>query len=345
MSTNSGARSRTGPIAKILLVRLDGIGDALACTPLILALREAGHTLGAALSDRNATLFAPGVFAAQHVLDRIPWPRHGSTPESTARARASIAAMQYDVALVASEEPEAYRLAAGIRERVGFVTGWAKPFKTLWARTQLTRAIFRPASLRAQAHEVEILYELGRGYLGVQAPSREPLVPSRDPLVPSRDPVALRTIVQGDGPVPERHGIVLQLGTKWAALGVAPERLRALSRSLIARGARAIASPGEVEAIRAITRDVPIDVLPTLADWKDAVDRAAVLVSPDTGAVHLAGMLGVPVVAVFGVARADAQIARWRPWAAPGASFTSDALRDETGVAAIVAAAEAAAHG
>jgi len=335
---SSGARSRTGPIAKILLVRLDGIGDALACTPLIFALREAGHTLGAALSDRNANLFAPGVFAAQHVLERIPWPRHGSTPESTARARASIAAMQYDVALVASEEPEAYRLAAGIRERVGFVTGWAKPFKTLWARAQLTRTIFRPASLRAQAHEVEILYELGRGYMGVQAPSREPLVPSRDPR-------ALRTIVQGDGPVPERHGIVLQLGTKWAALGVAPERLRALSRSLIARGARAIASPGEVEAIRAITRDVPIDVLPTLADWKDAVDRAAVLVSPDTGAVHLAGMLGVPVVAVFGVPRADAQIARWRPWAAPGASFTSDALRDENGVASVVAAAEAVIHG
>ena len=59
----------------------------------------------------------------------------------------------------------------------------------------------------------------------------------------------------------------------------------------------------------------------------------------------LAGMLGVPVVAVFGAQQAEAQIARWRPWASPATSFTSDALRDETGVAAIVAAAEAAAHG
>jgi len=335
---SSGARSRTGPIAKILLVRLDGIGDALACTPLIFALREAGHTLGAALSDRNANLFAPGVFAAQHVLERIPWPRHGSTPESTARARASIAVMRYDIALVASEEPEAYRLAAGIRERVGFITGWAKPFKTLWARTQLTRAIFRPASLRARAHEVEILFELGSGYVGARA--------SRNDLpAPSRDPLALRTIVQGDTPLPERRGIVFQLGTKWTALGVAPERLRALSVALIGRGARAIVSAGEAAAVRAITGDLSIDVLPALADWKDAVDRAAVLVSPDTGAVHLAGMLGVPVVAVFGAHQADAQIARWRPWAAPGTSFTSDDLRDENGIAAVVAAAEAAAHG
>jgi len=325
---NSRARSRTGPIAKVLLVRLDGIGDALACTPLILALRGAGHTVGAALSDRNADIFAPGVLIAQHVLDRIPWPRHGSTRESTARARASIAVMKYDVALVASEEPEAYRLAAGIPERVGFITGWAKPLKTLWARTKLTRVVFRTASLGAPRHEVEILFRLGRELTGGYAPSR--------------DPLDLRTIIQGDGPVPERRGIVLQLGTKWITLGVAPERVRALAVALTERGARAIVSPGEADAVRAIVGEVAIEVTPTPAAWKDAVDRAAVLVSPDTGAIHLAGMLGVPVVAVFGAERADAQIARWRPWASAGTSFTSDTLRDESGVGAVVAAAEAA---
>jgi len=271
------------------------------------------------------------VLAAQHVLDRIPWPQHGSTAESTARARASIAVMQYDVALVASEEPEAYRLAAGIRERVGFITGFAKPFKTLWARAQLTRAIFRPASLRAQAHEVEILFRLGRGLTGEAGPSR--------------DPLALRTIVQGDDAVPERHGIVLQLGTKWMALGATSERTRELAAALVARGARAIVSPGEADAVRAITGDLPLDVLPALSDWKTAIDRAAVLVSPDTGAVHLAGMLGVPVVAVFGSHQAAAQIARWRPWASSGTSLTSDDLRDERGVGTVLAAVEAALRG
>lgn len=294
-------------------------------------MREAGHTVGAALSGRNANLFAPGVLAAQHVLERIPWPQHGSTPESTARARASIAVMRYDAALIASEEPEAYRLAAGIRERTGFITGWAKPFKTLWARTQLTRAIFRPASLRAQPHEVEVLFQLGGDLIGARAASR--------------DPLALRTIVQGEGVMPERQGIVMQLGTKWTALGVAPDRLRALTAALVARGARAIVSTGEAGAVRTITGDTPIEVLPTLGAWKDAVDRAAVLVSPDTGAVHLAGMLGVPVVAVFGAQQADAQIARWRPWASAGTSLTSDVLRDDVGVATVVDAAEAALHG
>ena len=45
---------------RVLLVRLDGIGDALVCTPLILALRDAGHEVNLALSDRNAAVFAPG---------------------------------------------------------------------------------------------------------------------------------------------------------------------------------------------------------------------------------------------------------------------------------------------
>ncbi len=323
---------RTGPIAKVLLVRLDGLGDAIACAPLLLALRNAGHTIGAALSNRNAGIFAPGMLAAEHVLERIPWPRHGSTRESTARAIASIAVMRYDVALIASEEPEAYRLAAGIGERVGFVTGWAKPIKTLWARSRVTRATFRRASLSdADGHEVETIYRLGGALVADAAPSRDPRV--------------LRTILQGAGVAPARHGIVLQLGTKWTALGVPPECVRAIATALAPHGARAIASPAEAAAARALAGDAPLEVLPSLEAWKNAIDSAAVLVSPDTGAVHLAGMLGVPVVAVFGAHRATAQIARWRPWASPGAAFTSDGLQRVDASNRVAAAALAHLHG
>ena len=48
---NSGARCGTPAISilprkRVLLVRLDGIGDALTCVPLVAALKEAGHELG-----------------------------------------------------------------------------------------------------------------------------------------------------------------------------------------------------------------------------------------------------------------------------------------------------------
>jgi ADP-heptose:LPS heptosyltransferase len=285
---------------KLLLVRLDGIGDALVCTPLVAALHEAGHTLGIALSDRNADIFA-GRRLATHVLDRIPWPRHGSTPTSRALADAEIAAQRYDAALIASEEPEAYELAAGIPQRVGFVTGWAKPLKTLWVRRRLTTALRRAAtSARQREHEVEVIFRLGEAFAPRAAPAREP--------------AELRPWIVAEA-LPARAGIVVQLGAKWRAAGVTDDALRALAGTLRERGARFIVAPAERVRLASTLPDVELEAPATLSHWIAAIDAAAVVVSVDTGAAHLAGMLGVPVVDVFPDAGFEDQTRRWRPWA------------------------------
>jgi ADP-heptose:LPS heptosyltransferase len=287
--------------ARVLLVRLDGIGDALVCTPLLEALRAAGHEVGIALSDRNAGIFVRDAFVATHVLERIPWPRHGSTPASRARADAEIAEAHYDVALIASEEPEAYALARGIRERVGFTTGWAKPLKSIWARARLTRGVRRAATVaRSRVHEVLTMFGLGAGLVAGE---------------PSGDARALRLWVAGALPPPLRHGVVVQLGTKWGATGVGDDALRAMIASLGARDARFIAAPPERDALAARFPEIAIAAPATTRDWVATIDGAAALVSVDTGAAHCAGMLGVPVVDVFPDPHADAQIRRWRPWA------------------------------
>ena len=292
------------PAARIVVVRLDGIGDALACVPLLLALRDAGHAVGIVLSDRNAGVFAPGVFVARHVLERIPWPRHGSTPASRAAAEREIAAQRYDVALVASEEPEAYELVAPVRERVGFTTGWAKPLKSLWVRRQTTRTIHRAASAgRDATHEVDVLLRLARD-----------LVPARA----ETDPLRLRTLLAVAATPPARAGIAVQLGAKWRTIGVADTTLARALAPLRARGARFLAAPGEAAAVAAAFPDFAIDVPATTAAWLAAIDGAAALVSPDTGAAHAAGMLGVPVVDAFPDAHFSVQTHRWRPWASAG---------------------------
>jgi ADP-heptose:LPS heptosyltransferase len=58
-----------------------------------------------------------------------------------------------------------------------------------------------------------------------------------------------------------------------------------------------------------------VDAPETTRAWIADVDGAAALVTPDTGAAHLAGMIGVPVVDVFPDAHFHAQTRRWRPWA------------------------------
>lgn len=287
--------------SRVLLVRLDGIGDALVCTPLIAALRAAGHELGLVLSDRNAEIFAAGTARATYVLDRIPWPKHGSTPQSHARAASAIAADGYDVALIASEEPEAYELAAPVPKRVGFTTGWAKPFKSAWIARRVTTAVRRAATVRgADAHEAEILFRLGRDL--VTAP-------------PERDAARLRRWIAGDVPVPARTGTVVQLGAKWRALGLAGTVLQRMTAALAARGARFIAAPAERAAVAADFPALDLEAPATTRAWIATIDAAAALVSPDTGTAHLAGMIGVPVVDVFPDADFDAQTRRWRPWA------------------------------
>jgi ADP-heptose:LPS heptosyltransferase len=299
---------------RVLLVRLDGVGDAAVCTPLIAALRAAGHVVGAALTTRNAGIFNPHAIVAEHVLERIPWPAHGSTPDSSARAAQTIAAQRYDAALIASEEPEAYALARAIPVRVGFTTGWTRPFKNLWVRRQLTRAVSRLQRPGAgEEHEVEVLYRLGSGLVAASRP-------------PDDVPV-LRGVLTGAAAPSRRDApVVVQAGGKWAASGVAGDALRAIVASLEPRGVRVVAAPHEREATAA-ELGVAVESFAGLPEWIAALDASAAVVTTDTGAAHVAGMLGVPVVDVFPDRDFAAQTRRWRPWASPSRLVRASALR------------------
>ena len=306
---------------KILLVRLDGIGDALACTPLVAALRDAGHQLGVALSQRNAAIFARETFAWTHVLERTPWPGHGHAHRDVAATIEAAASIGYDVALVASEEPDAYALAQRCAsERVGFINGWEKPLKSVLVRRRLTRAIVRPAALeRTAAHEVETLFGLGAGLHHEREPTRD--VARLRPLV-----------IDGNASGDERPApLAVQLSAKWTAMHVERAQLGAWIRALRARApVRLLASgqeAGEIGAVREFLGDVAESIDATLFDgdegmraWKRAIAGAGALVTPDTGAAHVAGMSGTPCVDLFPDERnARVQMRRWSPWAAPSA--------------------------
>ena len=292
---------------RILLVRLDGVGDAAVCVPLIAALRDAGHEVGAALTTRNAGVYAPQVLIAEHVLERVPWPAHGSTPESTARASAEIAAMRYDAALIASEEPEAFALAAGIPRRVGFTTSFARPLKSLWVRARTTRTVTRSQRIGGEAaHECEVMYRLGDGLV------REPAPPA--------ERVRLRPVLASDGAESRaRGGVVLQAGLKWLSAGVSREALRAL-HDLLGGDARVFAAPADAEFVREVAGVTP-ETFPTLRAWVDALTTADRVITVDTGAAHVAGMLAPRVIDVFPDRHFDAQVRRWRPWAASYRAF------------------------
>ena len=317
---------------KILLVREDGLGDALVCAPLVAALAAAGHVVGAVLGTRNADAFAARVFAHVHVLDRIPWPAHGATPVSRARALAEVRAVAYDVALVATEELSAYEFVreCGIGVRVGFVNGASKPLKSLHVGTMLTRAIVRPASARrAHAHEVETMFSLGAEFVTERTPTR--------------DVVRLRPLVIGDhADLDERERaaaqIAVQVSQKFAHAGLDRDAFVACARALRARGDDVLVLGDDDAFVREIARASDARTLGAcdLAVWKLQIATARALVTGDSGAAHVAGMTGVATVDAFAPNPATAyDVRRWAPWAAPHRAIVLDPARDAAATARV----------
>ncbi|MBC5798427.1 MAG: glycosyltransferase family 9 protein [Candidatus Eremiobacteraeota bacterium] len=314
---------------KILLVRNDGIGDALACAPLVAALHAAGHTLGAVLGPGNAQIFARDAFAHVHVLERIPWPDHGSTPTTRRTALAEARAIGYDVALIASEEIDAYTFArdAGIKKRVGFINGWEKPLKSMRVRTLLTRALVREASAwRARDHEAAILFALGEG-LHV-----EPR--------PTRDVMRLRRVIL-DGPVECNGCVVLQVSRKHAHFGLSEAAYAALARELMRSGHSVLFLGDEPALTQSVAHAAGMVAASNLdtATWKARIAGARAVVTPDSGAAHVAGFTGVPCVDCFVPHSATVRdIARWRPWTSPARAHVLDPTRDADALAQRLAA-------
>lgn len=283
----------------VLIVRLDAIGDAMTLVPLIGALRDQGFRLGAVLRPANAEIFSAAALDRRHILD------------GSLRTFASeIEARRYDIALIATEKPAGYRIAAmaKVPARIGFENGWGKPLKTLWIRRQTTRTVFRTAGLDPNApHECEVVLSLARSILPQAAQ-------------PSQNPKFLRPLVLDRDPQPDPR-VAFQITNKWERLGASFEDVLTLARSIdgFGNGIRWIAANVEADYAQQVARALAIDVeyFSSLRPWKEAIADAAALVAPDSGAVHIAGMVGTPVVACFEKAHFMLQTARWSPWAAP----------------------------
>ena len=279
----------------MLIVRLDAIGDALTTLPLIAALRRHGYRVGAVLRPVNARIFSA------RALDRVHL-------AGTAGLTQEIRSEGYGIALIATEKPEAYRIArdARIPVRIGFENGWGKPLKTLWVRQMCTQTVFRTAGLDPRApHECAVVFKLAAD-----------LLPETDP---PRDPDVLRGLVLDAEPEPDSRA-VLQITDKWERLGASLEQVREIfARMKAHRGVRLIGAEREREFCERFSAAAgeSVEMFGDLAGWKNAIAASRAVMAPDSGAVHVAGMTGTPVVACFASEQFALQTGRWAPWAAP----------------------------
>ncbi|MGA2760325.1 MAG: glycosyltransferase family 9 protein [Candidatus Cybelea sp.] len=292
----------------VLIIRLDAIGDALALTPSIAALRRQGIAVDVVLRHANANAFAPDAVRKVIVADFEL--RDGSQSNRIAieRLGRNLRERQYSHVLVATEDLGGYRLAAatGAPTRIGFEDPWTKPLKALWSRRMLTKSVYRSAKLSGRSeHECATLFKL-----------IEPLAGDEKP---TRDLARLRPLVLQSEPAPDDR-VAVQITNKWERLGIPLDSVVDLVRRLAASGElHLLSSRSESAYAQSVERATGIAVtyFDDLAPWKAAIAAAVALVAPDSGAVHVAGMTGTPVVAVFPPMRLyDAWVERWAPWAA-----------------------------
>ena len=294
----------------VLVIRLDAIGDALALVPLLEALRERAIATDVVLRPSNAGVLSSRAAREVVIADEVR--QRSDDPENLAaiaRLGRLLRDRNYTHVLVATEDPAGYRLALETHAplRVGFTNLWGKPLKTLWSRRYVNVYVYRSAGLDRRApHECEVLFRLGTPLLGDAAPQRD--VRRLRPLVLEREPEA-------DG------RIALQITDKWERLGIAFASVVELVRRTSAFGElRLLASEDEsAYAARIETATgIPVERFAELEPWKSAIGAASAVIAPDSGALHVAGFVGTPAVAVFPPGRNfRLQVARWSPWAAP----------------------------
>jgi heptosyltransferase II len=284
--------------ARVVVAAPNWLGDAVMALPALRAVRAyAPHAhLAVAARPSVAALYAmvPEVDAVVALAPRASMVRQAVWRDDAAR----LAAERFDLAVLLPNSFVSAWIAskAGIPERWGYAAGGRGRL--------LTRPMRRPPGLPHQADY----------YLTLTTALGLPAVPRVAPLaVPAAARDRAAALLAGTPPaVVIAPGAAYGRAKQWpperfAELAAALWRDRGLATVVVGAGGDAVASaevraalaalPGGRPALAALVDLVGRTDLATLAA---VLERATAVVANDSGAMHLAGAVGTPVVAIFG---------------------------------------------
>jgi heptosyltransferase-1 len=302
----AGAESGVN-IERILIVRLSAMGDVIHTLPAAQALREAfpNAMIGWLIEERWAELLcAPGTprrgqRSAQrplvdwvHTVDLRGWRKSLfaiSTLQHIARVWSDVRSARYDVAVDLQGAIRSAVLARWSGTRVVF--GAAEPRESpasLW----YTRRVIAQG-----AHVIEQNLSVAAAIVGKQLQGLSAHFP--------RNEDAERRIKQRLTDAGVSEFAILNPGAGWGAKRWPAERYGRVAQALAAQGVRSILNygPGEEELGReaeAASEGAALTMKCSITELIALTRRARLFIGGDTGPMHLAATLQVPVVAIFG---------------------------------------------
>ncbi|MCC8395475.1 glycosyltransferase family 9 protein [Paraburkholderia sp. MMS20-SJTR3] len=327
-------------VKRILCVRLDNLGDVLMSTPALHALRESGKERHLTLlASRSGVALAPFLDDVDDVIEYdAPWvaPASGSGHDLAAdrRMQQRLRAGRFDAAViftVYSQSPLPAAMLcylAGIPRRLAhcrenpyaLLTDWLRePEPQQRTRHEVQRQLDLVRHVGAQTADTRMRFHVpaaARRSLAAQLAARRIVPDTAD----TADATAAAQATQAANCAP----IVLHPGATAASRRYPPERFGAVaSRLALATGAPILltGSASERPLVEAVLRAAAPAMRAQLHDLSGALnlgelaallERASVLVSNNSGPVHLASALGTPVVDLYALTNPQ-----HTPWQTP----------------------------
>ena len=292
---------------RILIVRLSSMGDVVHSLPAAVMLREAfpHATIGWLIEERWAEL-----------LCTLPTPRSGapSTQKPLADIVHTVNLKRWQASLFSTQTWE--RIAAGLSDlravryqvaidlqgavRSSILARWSGApivYGAAHPRENIASLWYTRRVITERKHVVEQYCELTQAMIGHPCPIPGAVFPC--------DPVAEETVRNRLSERGIHEFVILNPGAGWGAKQWPAERYGEVARALAQTGLRSIINfgPGEealAQAAKQASDGTAAALSFSISELVALTRRARLFVGGDTGPMHLAAALHIPVVAIFG---------------------------------------------
>jgi heptosyltransferase-1 len=292
---------------RILIVRLSSMGDVVHTLPAAVMLREAfpHATIGWLIEERWAEL-----------LCTLPTPRSGarSAQKPLVDILHTVSLKRWRASLFSTQTWE--RIAAGLSDlravryqvvidlqgamRSGILARWSGApaiYGATHPRENIASVWYSRKVITERKHVVEQYCELAQALIGHPVPIPGAVFPC--------DPVAKETVRKRLSEQSIDEFVILNPGAGWGAKQWPAERYGEVAKTLAQSGLRSIINfgPGEevlAQAAKEAGGGTAATMSFSISELIALTRRARLFVGGDTGPLHLAAALHVPVVAIFG---------------------------------------------
>jgi heptosyltransferase-1 len=305
MTSESSSATERPHLQRLLIVRLSAMGDIIHTLPAVAALRAAfpNMTLGWAVEERWSELLCTPRYARSgprsperplvdrvHLVNTKAWRRalfSFRTWQQMAASLKELRAIGYDAAVDFQGAVRTALLARG--SSAGVVYGDSRPRENI-ARIWYTRRV-----ATAGVHVVQQALSLAQAMMDQPVPVAKVVFPV-DPEAETR-----MTALAGE----VRDFAILNPGAGWGAKQWPAEGYALVARHMANDGVRSLINygPGEEKlaaSVESASAGAARKVSCSISELIALTRRARLFIGGDTGPMHLAAALQVPVVAIFG---------------------------------------------